>query len=282
MQRKYFALILVTVFVMATVFTAESAAFEVAKGVYYYRDTPPGRSIHILEVDLCAAGLAIRATGKNDGTMTVSQFARRVGALVAINGGHANEGGISGPSGPAAHDGVFFGKPNRGDFGQITFGRNRVAFIPMAEAFSPQPWMKEVVSGLLTLVHEGKPMHAQINHSSYTCQPQHPRTLIGLTADRKTLFMVVVDGRRPQLGMTGMTCAEAIDFMVSLGAHWALNLDGGGSSTMWVNGAVVNSPSDGSERSIGSHLALVPTGGSADSCNQVGADMLPILQFILE
>jgi hypothetical protein len=51
---------------------------------------------------------------------------------------------------------------------------------------------------------------------------------------------------------------------------------------MWVDGAVVNSPSDGRERAIGSHFALVPAGASGDSCNQLGVDILPILQFILE
>ena len=54
-----------------------------------------------------------------------------------------------------------------------------------------------------------------------------------------------------------MTLAELADFMLKLGCEEALNFDGGGSSTMYVAGqGVVNSPSDGVERTVGNHLAV--------------------------
>ena len=255
-----------------------AAAFQpIADGILYHHETPPGRSIHVLEVDLCRTGLRFQATGPHGGTQTVSRFASRLGAVAAINGGHANEK-YAGPTGPAAHDGVFFGGPDADDFGQVVFGNKRVRFIDMQTPFVPSAWMKEVVSGLLTLVHEGRPLHDKLPHGSYPCKAQHPRTLIGMTADRRTLLMVVIDGRRPERGMTGMTCAEAADYMVSLGAYWALNLDGGGSSTMWLGGRVVNSPSDGRERPVGSHLALVPNAAATGYCrfDWLG-DVLPLL-----
>ena len=71
---------------------------------------------------------------------------------------------------------------------------------------------------------------------------RHPRTLIGTRADG-SLWLVTVDGRQPQLS-AGMTLAELQTFAVRLGLHHALNLDGGGSTTMWVQGKTVNSPSD--------------------------------------
>lgn len=57
--------------------------------------------------------------------------------------------------------------------------------------------------------------------------------------------------------------------MKELGAHNALNLDAGGSSAMWIRGkGVVNSPSDGSERVTGNHLAVIASGsGAAGSCD---------------
>ena len=56
-----------------------------------------------------------------------------------------------------------------------------------------------------------------------------------------TLLLVTVDGRRPGWS-AGMTLPEAARLMRSLGARDALNLDGGGSSTMTVRGEVVNRP----------------------------------------
>src|ERR687898_1240462 len=78
---------------------------------------------------------------------------------------------------------------------------------------------------------------------------RNPRTLAGLRADGK-LLLVTVDGRRPGWS-TGMTLAEAARLMRSLGALDALNLGGGGSTTMTVRGQVVNRPSDpGGERRV--------------------------------
>jgi hypothetical protein len=67
--------------------------------------------------------------------------------------------------------------------------------------------------------------------------------------------MVVVDGRRDR--SVGMTLEELTDLFSSLGATWALNLDGGGSTTLVVNGTVKNRPSDGSERPVSSSLLVL-------------------------
>lgn len=71
---------------------------------------------------------------------------------------------------------------------------------------------------------------------------RHPRTLIGTHADG-SVWLVAVDGRQPTLSF-GMTLAEVGRLAKRLGLVSALNLDGGGSTTMWVQGQVVNSPSD--------------------------------------
>jgi hypothetical protein len=85
---------------------------------------------------------------------------------------------------------------------------------------------------------------------------RHPRTLAGVTRTGK-LIVAVIDGRRP--GSTvGASYLEAARFMQWLGARDAVNLDGGGSSTMVVRGKVVNKPSDGSERGVGDSLLITP------------------------
>ena len=71
---------------------------------------------------------------------------------------------------------------------------------------------------------------------------RHPRTMIGTRPDG-SVWLVTVDGRQPGLS-AGMTLPELRDFARRLGLTNALNLDGGGSTTMWVRGQVVNSPSD--------------------------------------
>ena len=83
---------------------------------------------------------------------------------------------------------------------------------------------------------------------------RHPRTAIGY--DEANLYLVVVDGRQKGLS-DGMTLAELAALMQRLGCADALNLDGGGSSTMWLDGKVVNTPSDGRERPVGNALILV-------------------------
>lgn len=83
-----------------------------------------------------------------------------------------------------------------------------------------------------------------------------PRTAIGVTADGKVLLMVV-DGRRDRWSV-GMTLKEEAKFLKSLGAVDAINLDGGGSSEMWINGEVVNRPSDGQERRVSSSVLILP------------------------
>ena len=58
-----------------------------------------------------------------------------------------------------------------------------------------------------------------------------------------TIWLVTVDGRQPALSV-GMTLVELRALAHRLGLVNALNLDGGGSTTMWVQGRVVNNPSD--------------------------------------
>lgn len=88
---------------------------------------------------------------------------------------------------------------------------------------------------------------------------KNPRTAVGVTADGRTLILLVVDGRQPTHSV-GVTLPELADLMIELGADDAVNLDGGGSSSFYyrrADGAVVtNSPSDGHWRPVGNHLGI--------------------------
>jgi hypothetical protein len=86
---------------------------------------------------------------------------------------------------------------------------------------------------------------------------RHPRTAIGTRPDG-SIWLVTVDGRQPRLS-AGMTRVELREFARRLGLTNVLNLDGGGSTTMWAAGEVVNSPSDlAGPRKVSDALLVVP------------------------
>jgi hypothetical protein len=82
----------------------------------------------------------------------------------------------------------------------------------------------------------------------------HPRTAVAL--DGTYFYFVVVDGRTT--ASVGMTLTALATFCRDrLGARWATNQDGGGSSALWVDGTIRNSPSDGSERPVANGYMMV-------------------------
>lgn len=94
----------------------------------------------------------------------------------------------------------------------------------------------------------------------------HPRTAIGIDRDTGEVLVLVVDGR--QTWSRGATMVELAATLIDLGADEALNLDGGGSTTMLTRGSggrlgVVNTPSDGHLRQVANGLQVryLPPGG---------------------
>ncbi|WP_244931630.1 phosphodiester glycosidase family protein [Nocardioides sp. W7] len=88
----------------------------------------------------------------------------------------------------------------------------------------------------------------------------HPRTAIGISHDTSEILMLVVDGR--QAASRGYTMVELAEMMLRLGAEDALNLDGGGSSTMVARrpggtNRVLNTPSDGRPRSVANAIQVL-------------------------
>jgi exopolysaccharide biosynthesis protein len=91
---------------------------------------------------------------------------------------------------------------------------------------------------------------------SRNAEMKHPRTAVGFSRDSTTLFILAVDGRSQR--SIGVTLDELALLMRRLGAWQAMNFDGGGSTTMVIDGAVVNAPSDtAGERAVGNALLVV-------------------------
>jgi hypothetical protein len=101
-----------------------------------------------------------------------------------------------------------------------------------------------IVGGAGLLVRDGQPMTdwAIEDFREGFETERHPRTIIGTDGDGD-IWLVTVDGRQPELSL-GMSFAELQRLAARLRLTHALNLDGGGSTTMVVRGTVVNSPSD--------------------------------------
>jgi len=128
------------------------------------------------------------------------------------------------------------------------------------ELAPPFDGVTNAVSGHPVLVAGGKAV--PLNERDSLVSQRHPRTAIGFNGQE--IFLVTVDGRR-QGQADGMTLRELQALMLTLGATEALNLDGGGSTTMVVRPPgtgdllVVNMPSDGSERPVGNALLVTST-----------------------
>lgn len=122
----------------------------------------------------------------------------------------------------------------------------------------PQGRIVEAVGGGPRLVRDGRVSveWRQENFKSNLARQRHPRTAAGVKPDGHVV-LVTVDGR--QFGSVGMTLEELAQLMVELGCRDALNLDGGGSTTMWVRGRVVNRPSGGSQRPVANALLVMST-----------------------
>jgi hypothetical protein len=125
---------------------------------------------------------------------------------------------------------------------------------------------ESIFNGAPVLVQRGK-VHATPNQDGavHPGQPsfyygwahkRNPRTLAGIDRQGR-LVLVTADGR--STNSLGLSISEAAAVAKSLGMRSAMNLDGGGSTTMVVNGAVINAPSDAAgERPIGDALEVLP------------------------
>lgn len=94
--------------------------------------------------------------------------------------------------------------------------------------------------------------------SSSITDRRHPRTGVGVTGNG-FVILAAVDGRQPKLSV-GVTCTELAGLMKEMGCIEAINLDGGGSTTLVYRGRIVNSISDKRERPVSSALLVCRTG----------------------
>jgi exopolysaccharide biosynthesis protein len=231
--------------------------------------SPPGPvAVHLLRLD--PRRVDLRLVPASDGPptkATVPDIARRHDALAAVNGGFfvvatgAPAGLLkvkgrllSGTRLPRGAVGILGGSlfhPMRLVFDQVAAakpaaGGNIQYRTRLGTATGTWSRARDIVGGAGLLVHDGRPTTtddwaAEKMREGFATE-RHPRTMIGV--DRSgAIWLVAVDGRNPLVSL-GMSFAELQGLAGLLSLRYALNLDGGGSTTMVVRGVVVNRPSD--------------------------------------
>ena len=216
-------------------------------------------------IDHLGIARAAAFIGASYGAMVGLQFASRHGArlehLVAISGAHRSHPQVTALRVVQRRERA--GKtPIPRDVVVLSFGGtelppaldalNRGCEVTIESAFRPLlgtsagQWVlaQDIVGGAGLLVHRGAPV-ADWSSEQLAARfdtDRHPRTMIGTGRDG-TIWLVTVDGRNPLLSL-GMSFRELQRLAQRLGMSEALNLDGGGSTTMVVKGKVVNHPSD--------------------------------------
>jgi uncharacterized protein YigE (DUF2233 family) len=216
-------------------------------GVRYLRREAPGPvTLYALVVDLDVEGVRIESTEYDSRWQSVSEFARGGEYAAAINGGFwdsmAQARGVTAGHGhrwPSGSD-----DEEVGFFALTAAGRAWISAPEQVVETVPAARLSEAVSGRPMLVRGGRIDQPSLDAHPGTNQ-RHPRTAVGVSRDGKTVYFIVVDGRQPH--SRGLSLTDLANTFIELGAHDALNLDGGGSSAMFVReaGGIVNAPSGG-------------------------------------
>lgn len=222
-------------------------------------------SIHVLTVDPKEhVILPVKASGKIN-RETVLTLANRYGALAAINGGFWKQNGD--PAGILKIDNIWLGTPikPRGAIGWTLNGQhtlidqvltnydlhdcldeNEIEVIPVSNPphSTSKEWkgLEHIVGGTPVLIRNGNLVEDYSSEQTLKSflVKRHPRTAVGIRDNGEWVF-VVVDGRSYGF-FGGMTIQELAELMLELGCIEALNLDSGSSSTMVIEGSVINDP----------------------------------------
>lgn len=230
---------------------------------------------HILTVDTKAKGIEFLVTPPDlEGEQplkarTTSRFLEEFGVQIAINGDEFQPWWSNSPADyyPRAGDPVApvgFSASNGKVYwnGEIEdVGIEPTLYISRRNglSFNNQPnRVHNAISGDRMIVLKGN-IAGDLDNEDV-----EPRTALGINRNGRYLYLVVVDGRQPFYSQ-GATFVELAELMIDQGAFTAMSLDGGGSSTLVIEGEngiprVMNSPIDnyipGRERPVGNHLGI--------------------------
>jgi hypothetical protein len=247
---------------------------EVYPCTVYYRKVHTSPRIfiaHILTVDLTCENVEFLVTPPDKKkadlpvmARTTTEFAKEFGVQIAINGDAFHPWWSKGLFDYFPHKHDYVTSDGRSASRGATYGANNGIPIYISKQnevsfVAPKGGVYNAISGRGWLL-KNKELVEDLN-DQFTA----PRTSLGVDASGSKLILIIVDGRQP-LYSEGVTIKEMADIMLEYGGENAINLDGGGSSTLVITDPktgkvrVMNSPIDryipGNERYIANHLGL--------------------------
>jgi hypothetical protein len=211
-------------------------------GVTYKAERRFDANCHILIIDM--AGKRFHVTPFT-GFRPVSQVGRDLGAQIVVNGDGWKE---RVPMSIAASDGLFYQRRQKDFRPWVNISQNnQVSF-----AWRNPANLFNAVSGDRFLIQNGR------YNEAITDVSQQPRTALGFIPPGK-LILLVADGRTT--ASAGLTFKNIATIFIEHGVTTAINLDGGGSSAMWIKNRIVNVPihdpgNPGVERAVANHLCI--------------------------
>jgi MYXO-CTERM domain-containing protein len=235
-----------------------------------YSDASVPLTLHLVTIDVSSQEIHLYATQSGERGQTVSDFADcKKGVAGCVKSDVAVNGDLFAPLGFVPQGLAVGGSATWPDAamdnaveGWLAFGRpmdlNALELSQPSDVMQPPAALAVdgAIGGRAWLVSAGQ---AQMTFDS--ADPTDPfrsapRTAVGLDMSGRTLYVAVVDG--DQATSVGMTAEELASFLQGAGAYDALELDGGGSSALYVRGegGLVSSPSDGVERLVANHLGV--------------------------
>ena len=251
---------------------------ELYEGVTYrrlVRYLPRPMIAHVLTIDRRVKGIEFLVTPPDDEgarplkARTTSQFLREFGVQIAINGDNFEPWWSRGPADYYPHDG-----DPVSPFG-FAASSGKVYSIDDLEEVGVRPTLYINRRNVLSFNDRPNRVHHAISGERMIVLKGNvapdldpggpePRTALGLNRNGRYVYIVVVDGRQPFYS-EGATFVELAEILIEQGAFMAMALDGGGSSTLVVEGEdgsprILNSPIDhlipGTERPVGNHLGI--------------------------
>lgn len=199
-------------------------------------------SIYVADIVLSSSeylqtAFAQNAYGRNV-TETTSEIAENAGAILAINGDYygAQEDGYVLRNGILYRNTVASGQEDLVIYNDGSFAIINETDVTAEELLADGA--QQILSFGPALVEDGTVVVSEGDEVG-KAKTSNPRTAIGIIDDLHYVF-VVSDGRTDE--SAGLSLLQLAEFMKELGVTTAYNLDGGGSSTMYFNGEVINNP----------------------------------------
>jgi hypothetical protein len=229
-------------------------------GYFHGKIASPQLEFFALKIDLFTPGLGIIISDSAYSTR-VSSFVRDYDLIAGINAVPfdvitSTEGQLLQNMGIVVSGGRLI-SPVNSRYDALVFYRDGTAAIVSQSSIRSIENIENAVGGFHQILIDGESAQRTLNSTV-----RHPRSAAGVSANGKYLFLLVIDGRRA--GSIGATEKETSSLLSMLGSWNAINLDGGGSSTLAMrfpdgNTRVVNTPVHrfpGQERAVAGSLGI--------------------------